>query len=334
MYWEYDSRIGRRWNQDPVLNVWASPYLCFDGNPILMSDHNGDVAGSAGEVEDPKKGAKQSQHLTGAQDGIAPNGNLILMGKKGKGVHIQSTNLGTDKKADFRVTYFFIEGENGGWSWNNEKRAFTRGGEEFSNGLPTAIFNAVGMGTGTNLSEAATNIINGEPFKDTRQAYSQYKQNGGGGAVPGFIYNGVTTSLGNWADDIQAGGNRGRDAWIGLWQFSSAAAKNSVFYGSPLMSKKLPTQIHHFATNKNKLFTPQMANIAKQFGLDLDGAWNKAALPHLGRHPNAYHIFVLKGMQEAAAGAGGSQKQFLNLFNQYVKQPVIQNPGLLRKSGW
>jgi hypothetical protein len=39
-------------------------------------------------------------------------------------------------------------------------------------------------------------------------------------------------------------------------------------------------------------------------------------------------------MQKARAGAGGSQGEFLNLFNQYVKQPVIQNPGLLRKSGW
>jgi hypothetical protein len=33
-------------------------------------------------------------------------------------------------------------------------------------------------------------------------------------------------------------------------------------------------------------------------------------------------------------GANGSQTQFLKLFDSYVKQPVIQNPGLLRKSGW
>jgi hypothetical protein len=74
--------------------------------------------------------------------------------------------------------------------------------------------------------------------------------------------------------------------------------------------------------------------IADEFGLSLNGAWNKQALPHLGRHPNDYHKFILKGMRDAKAGAGGSQAEFLNLFNQYVKQPVIQNPGLLRKSGW
>jgi len=39
-------------------------------------------------------------------------------------------------------------------------------------------------------------------------------------------------------------------------------------------------------------------------------------------------------MQNAAAGAGGSQTKFLELFNIYVKQSVIENPLLLRKSGW
>lgn len=103
---------------------------------------------------------------------------------------------------------------------------------------------------------------------------------------------------------------------------------------SKLVSKELPTQIHHFSTNKNKVFTPQMEKIASEFGLKLDGAWNKQAMPHLGRHPNAYHEFVLKGMQNAKAGAGGDQAKFLELFNQNVKQPIINNPELLRKSGW
>jgi hypothetical protein len=41
-FWEYDSRIGRRWNLDPVLKEWESPYACFSGNPIVNSDPNGD----------------------------------------------------------------------------------------------------------------------------------------------------------------------------------------------------------------------------------------------------------------------------------------------------
>jgi RHS repeat-associated protein len=44
MYWEYDSRIGRRWNIDPVEKVDESPYLCFSGNPIFYSDPLGNVS--------------------------------------------------------------------------------------------------------------------------------------------------------------------------------------------------------------------------------------------------------------------------------------------------
>ena len=42
-FWQYDSRIGRRWNVDPVRKDYESPYLCFGGNPIWMSDAKGNV---------------------------------------------------------------------------------------------------------------------------------------------------------------------------------------------------------------------------------------------------------------------------------------------------
>ena len=96
----------------------------------------------------------------------------------------------------------------------------------------------------------------------------------------------------------------------------------------------LPKQMHHFATNKHSIYTQQMDDIAKNFDLKLDGAWNKELLPHLGRHPHKYHEFVLSGMKRAAAQAGSSQTKFLQFFNQYVKQPVISNPDLLNKTGW
>jgi hypothetical protein len=43
MYWEYDSRIGRRWNVDPVENVGESPYLCFSGSPLYKIDPLGNT---------------------------------------------------------------------------------------------------------------------------------------------------------------------------------------------------------------------------------------------------------------------------------------------------
>jgi RHS repeat-associated protein len=41
-FWEYDTRIGRRWNADPVVKEQLSPYNCFSGNPIVNADPNGD----------------------------------------------------------------------------------------------------------------------------------------------------------------------------------------------------------------------------------------------------------------------------------------------------
>ena len=40
-YWEYDSRLGRRWNIDPVVKHHESPYACFANNPIWFKDPNG-----------------------------------------------------------------------------------------------------------------------------------------------------------------------------------------------------------------------------------------------------------------------------------------------------
>ncbi len=40
-YWQYDSRLGRRWNVDPVIKIFESPYATFSNNPILLKDING-----------------------------------------------------------------------------------------------------------------------------------------------------------------------------------------------------------------------------------------------------------------------------------------------------
>ncbi len=42
MFWEYDARLGRRWNRDPKGLFWESPYVCFSNSPIQMIDPNGD----------------------------------------------------------------------------------------------------------------------------------------------------------------------------------------------------------------------------------------------------------------------------------------------------
>ena len=45
MFWEYDARLGRRWNLDPKPQIFISDYACFANNPILLTDHLGDKVG-------------------------------------------------------------------------------------------------------------------------------------------------------------------------------------------------------------------------------------------------------------------------------------------------
>jgi hypothetical protein len=37
-FWEYDTRLGRRWNVDPVVKPWESSYAVFYNNPICIND--------------------------------------------------------------------------------------------------------------------------------------------------------------------------------------------------------------------------------------------------------------------------------------------------------
>ena len=41
-FWQYDSRLGRRWNLDPIVKHFFSSYQTFSNNPIIFIDPNGD----------------------------------------------------------------------------------------------------------------------------------------------------------------------------------------------------------------------------------------------------------------------------------------------------
>jgi Protein of unknown function (DUF3238) len=41
LFWEYDTRLGRRWNVDPIFNSSESRYLYFGDNPVVYSDKLG-----------------------------------------------------------------------------------------------------------------------------------------------------------------------------------------------------------------------------------------------------------------------------------------------------
>jgi RHS repeat-associated protein len=231
----YDPRLGRFLSPDPLEGdyPWQTTYAFAHNNPIKFIDFLG--------MGDPPGTIKQEKNASD-NTGFAPNGDLILMGNhRGKNpdkINTRSINLGTEKDNDYRVIYFEVEGGDK-WTWNAEKKAYLNSaGDEFSNGLATAIFNKVGMTTARTLTGALQNILNGEPLKDTKMEYDQYSKGGGSGGWAGFVANGVKNGVSGWWDDMRAGGNRRRDAMIGFWQLSSSFAKGSVFDGGFSLTKQ------------------------------------------------------------------------------------------------
>ena len=94
-----------------------------------------------------------------------------------------------------------------------------------------------------------------------------------------------------------------------------------------------PKQIHHFATNKNKTYTPQFEEIANKYGLNLDDDWNKKYMPHQGRHPNEYHEYVLERMGQIDIIAQGDRQIFLKLYDN-MKKDISNKPEMLYKNYW
>ena len=100
------------------------------------------------------------------------------------------------------------------------------------------------------------------------------------------------------------------------------------------VSRVKPAQLHHFATNKSQQWTHRFESIVTRYGLELDGAWNKERLPHLGSHPEKYRQWVLREMQRIDERAAGDTDRFLQLFEEFVKEPVRKMPDMLDAEYW
>ena len=111
----------------------------------------------------------------------------------------------------------------------------------------------------------------------------------------------------------------------------SVSGEQNIYENAHVLDK--PKQVHHFATNKNKIYTPQFEEIAKKYGLDLDDIWNKKYMSHQGRHPNEYHQFVLDRMRQYDDLAQGDKDIFLKLYEQ-MKIKIEDNPDMLYKDYW
>jgi hypothetical protein len=100
-YWEMDSRLGRRWNIDPVIKYWESPYAILNNSPLSKIDPNGD---NADWVEKPDGNIRWDDEVTSADDKDLKAGDKYL----GKNVLVGTHNRGTDGNEPINSATFSI----------------------------------------------------------------------------------------------------------------------------------------------------------------------------------------------------------------------------------
>jgi len=105
-FWQYDARIVRRWNVDPVFKEHESPYAAFGNNPIWFTDLNGADTTINGEVHEN-----------------STNGGTL----SGVTVSAKKPKEGSTKVFKDAVAHFSGGTGGGGVSFSDEKRYYHRG---------------------------------------------------------------------------------------------------------------------------------------------------------------------------------------------------------------
>jgi RHS repeat-associated protein len=82
-FWQYDSRLGRRWNIDPVVKHHESSYATFSNNPIFLIDPTG-----ADTISVNNKGI--INHI------ILAKGNHVLLDHNGKQIQFNDPEYDTE----------------------------------------------------------------------------------------------------------------------------------------------------------------------------------------------------------------------------------------------
>ena len=88
LFWEYDTRTGRRWNRDPKPTVGISDYGCFANNPIFNEDILGDniddykLNSKAGEISKIRTTDDKTDNLYAqGEDGNIDTKKVLLFKK-------------------------------------------------------------------------------------------------------------------------------------------------------------------------------------------------------------------------------------------------------------
>ncbi len=154
LYWEYDGKLGRRWNVDPVIKMYESPYTTFSNNPIIFVDWMGadtlDITKTDG-----KWGISSTKIVSGddvfrVNDGTETKTYTFSEGEYGKRLSV----LNLENDASYTLGVYHVSGKD---SEGASGFAITPGGEASTavgsgKRLPDDTYTLAGTGDGTNQS--------------------------------------------------------------------------------------------------------------------------------------------------------------------------------------
>lgn len=150
-YWQYDSRLVRRWNVDPMTYPWQSSYAAFNNNPIYFIDPLG-LFGTRKEA----RAAKQSEGFSG-RIRKSDSGGFEIYDRKGRGTVKGSEfasggfefGIESDKSFKTKVKEAFsaigdyltrLDNKMGGYTMTGDRGDVTVGNGE-NTGLPSGHLN-------------------------------------------------------------------------------------------------------------------------------------------------------------------------------------------------
>ncbi|MBX2985977.1 MAG: hypothetical protein KF882_08435 [Bacteroidia bacterium] len=141
-YWQYDARLGRRWNVDPKPNPSISVYAAFANNPIWFSDVAGDT------IKIPDASSKTGTYIYTPGIDYDGNDNVICetvqalnrlyTGPIGKmmidDLHsMESSLLITRQSKNGRRNYYNVDAKTVGWNPNVVVNVPVAKGDDFVN---------------------------------------------------------------------------------------------------------------------------------------------------------------------------------------------------------
>ncbi len=159
------------------------------------------------------------------------------------------------------------------------------------------------------------------------------------GALSGGVFGGIRGAIN--------AGISGRNLWNGgpsgkPGRALEALNKSDAVESAPMATQEIPdidprTQNHHIVSPINKRYLPEFTPITDKYALSLKGKWNIEPISvtfHNGRHPYAYHKWILDQLKNIDAESKGDKEIFLKLFQQQIKEPLLKQPEMLGKDYW